>query len=99
MPATPSAPSFRDIEYVGPTNMDARQLQTALQKAGFNPGAIDGRTGPKTAGALAEFKASMGLPADNVLDMQTFQALKQFGPTGGPTPGVSGINRNTSYPV
>jgi hypothetical protein len=39
-------------------------VQVALDRAGFSPGEIDGRGGPKTRLALSQFQKSAGLPGD-----------------------------------
>ena len=50
------------------------QIQKALKKEGFNPGAIDGKMGPKTAAALKAFQRSNGLYVGK-LNTETFAAL------------------------
>ena len=50
--------------------------QIALDREGFSPGVIDGKTGSKTHLATREFQAARGLPATGLLDQATIDALK-----------------------
>lgn len=50
-------------------------LQYALQKLGFNPGAVDGIFGKNTQGAVKEFQTSHGLEATGELDAKTVEAM------------------------
>lgn len=54
------------------------KMQTALRNAGFEPGIIDGKMGPRTRDALREFQKAHGLPADGRLDRQTWDLLQQY---------------------
>ena len=57
---------------------DAQQMigvQVALDRAGFSPGEIDGRGGPKTRLALSQFQKSAGLPATGAVNEETIAAL------------------------
>lgn len=59
------------------TNMTpdmVRRIQTALQKAGFNPGPIDGIIGRETLAAVKAFQQSRGLPTGG-LTYPTLEAL------------------------
>ncbi|MEW6170749.1 MAG: peptidoglycan-binding domain-containing protein [Candidatus Omnitrophota bacterium] len=56
----------------------ARQIQVALQKAGFDPGIIDGRIGPKTREAIKAFQAANGLGADGRVGKETWAKLKEY---------------------
>lgn len=51
------------------------RIQLLLQEAGFNPGTVDGRWGPSTQGAMAEFQRASGLPVSGQPDAVTLDAL------------------------
>jgi len=51
-------------------------VQVALDRAGFSPGEIDGRGGPKTRLATAEFQKSAGLQPSGRADEETIASLK-----------------------
>jgi lipoprotein-anchoring transpeptidase ErfK/SrfK len=58
---------------------DARQMlavQVALDRAGFSPGEIDGRGGPKTRLALSQFQKSASLQPTGVVNEETLGALR-----------------------
>lgn len=57
---------------------DIRRIQTALKRAGFNPGAVDGEYGPSTARAVRRFQRSQGLRATGVLGADTFRKLNRY---------------------
>lgn len=50
-------------------------LQQQLAAAGFNPGAIDGKFGPKTLAAVRAFQQSKGLKVDGIAGPLTMGAL------------------------
>lgn len=50
-------------------------VQVALDRAGFSPGEIDGRGGPKTRLALGQFQKSANLRASGVVNEETLGAL------------------------
>ena len=52
-----------------------RQVQDALQSAGFSPGAIDGVLAPPTLAAVARYQQARGLPVHGYLDVETVRAL------------------------
>lgn len=57
---------------------DARQMlavQVALDRAGFSPGEIDGRDGPKTRLALSEFRKSASLQPGGGVNEEVLAAL------------------------
>lgn len=55
-----------------------RELQLALQRAGFDPGTIDGRMGRRTREALRNFQKAQGLTADGRIGPQTIAKLKAY---------------------
>jgi hypothetical protein len=54
---------------------EVRQVQKALDKAGFHAGAADGRWGPETSNALKQFQQSKNIQANGTLDQQTLSGL------------------------
>jgi lipoprotein-anchoring transpeptidase ErfK/SrfK len=59
--------------------VDAQQMiavQVALDRAGFSPGEIDGRGGPKTRLALSEFQKSANLQPTGAVTEETLAALR-----------------------
>lgn len=60
--------------------MTILELQRALTKAGFNPGPIDGISGPKTRAAVRAFQQKHGLEADGIAGPKTMAKL--FGLSG-----------------
>jgi len=68
----------QDPPYVA-TVPDVQQMlavQVALDRNGFSPGEIDGRSGPRTRRALMEFQKSAGLHPDGVLTEEATAALR-----------------------
>ena len=62
-----------------PSPADAQQMlgvQVALDRAGFSPGEIDGRGGPKTRLALSEFQKSASLQPTGAVNEETLAALR-----------------------
>jgi len=57
--------------------MNIREIQTALQTLGFDPGPIDGINGPRTKAAVREFQTKFGLLIDGIAGPQTKTALKR----------------------
>ena len=51
------------------------QIQQALRKAGYNPGATDGVIGRDTMKAVNAFQRAKGLPVDRYLNIATVNAL------------------------
>ena len=53
-------------EVVETTPEQVRKIQQALTKAGFNPGPVDGRIGPKTKAALESFQKQKNLTVGQI---------------------------------
>ena len=62
-------------------------MQTALQKAGYDPKGVDGKYGPGTFAAVKEFQTAQGLKADGQAGPETMKALQATtAPVAKPTP-------------
>ncbi len=55
-----------------------KDIQTALKKAGFYTGAIDGKVGPKTKKAIEEFQKAKGLKVDGKVGPKTWAELQKY---------------------
>ena len=55
-----------------------REVQLALKAAGFDPGSLDGRMGPRTRTAIRDFQVAQGLPADGKVGPKTWSKLETF---------------------
>lgn len=53
-------------------------VQTALQKAGYYKGAIDGKIGAGTKSAIVNFQKDNGLKADGLVGRKTWDLLKTY---------------------
>ena len=53
----------------------AKEIQTALKNAGFDPGSLDGKVGPRTRQAIKDFQKSKGLVPDGVVGPKTWNLL------------------------
>lgn len=54
------------------------ELQKTLLRAGFDPGAVDGRLGKKTRSAVKAFQKKHHLTADGVVGEKTWKALRAY---------------------
>lgn len=55
--------------------MDTTAIQRALVALGYDPGAIDGKPGPKTKRAIEDFQRDHGLHVDGIAGPKTIEAL------------------------
>jgi len=55
-----------------------KQIQSALKKANFYKGEIDGNIGPQTKRAIEAFQKSKGLNPDGVVGPKTWEGLNKF---------------------
>ena len=58
--------------------LPAIAIQSALKKAGYYQGALDGKVGSRTKDAIRSFQRDNGLDADGVCGRQTWAHLQQF---------------------
>ena len=56
----------------------AYQIQTALQKAGFYTGTIDGKIGERTKAAVMEFQKARNLKVDGLIGQETWEQLIKY---------------------
>jgi len=57
---------------------DATEIQTALKKAGFFKGVIDGKIGPETKEAIRKFQEAHGITPDGVVGSKTWSLLSKY---------------------
>jgi osmotically-inducible protein OsmY len=55
---------------------EVRAMQEALKERGYDPGAIDGVMGPRTASALREYQRTENLRVTGQMDAETVSSLK-----------------------
>jgi lytic murein transglycosylase len=58
------------------TLAERRELQDLLGRAGFDPGGVDGRMGPKTVAAVKAFQKARGLVPDGYPSLEVLQLLR-----------------------
>ena len=58
------------------SGVSVTDLQKALQRAGLDPGPIDGHMGKKTKSAIKEFQKKNNLKADGVVGDKTWSLLR-----------------------
>jgi N-acetylmuramoyl-L-alanine amidase len=68
---------------------DVADLQSHLERLGFDTGKVDGIFGPATARALTDFQRNCGLPADGICGQETARTLTVLVRHTGSGPGVS----------
>lgn len=59
-------------------NVSPKEVQRALQSAGFYDGPIDGKLGPKSQQAIRDFQAGHDLADDGVVGQKTWAKLKEY---------------------
>jgi len=57
---------------------NTKQIQVALQNAGYNPGSIDGKMGRQTREAIKEFQRANNLAEDGKVGKKTWGLLKEY---------------------
>ncbi len=64
---------------VAPSPAQVKRAEGLLERAGFNPGPVDGRVTPAFTRALQDFQAAWGLPPSGQLDARTLGRLPHTG--------------------
>lgn len=62
----------------GDTGSDVKQVQTALIRAGYDPGPVDGIFGSKTETAVKQFQRVLGAKQDGIVGPVTWRYLEPF---------------------
>ncbi len=75
--ATPVAGKLEPLPPSGPFAPKATDIQLALKNAGYYTGNIDGKIGPKSKKAIAEFQKANGLKADGKVGPKTWAMLSK----------------------
>jgi peptidoglycan hydrolase-like protein with peptidoglycan-binding domain len=73
-----SAYSEKEVSSSAEFKPTTKEIQKALKNAGFDPGAIDGKIGPKTKQAIKEFQRVKGLKVDGVVGSKTWGELEKY---------------------
>lgn len=73
---------FENNGLVVDEEVNIRAVQEALKRAGFDPGAVDGKMGRRTTRALKAFQKSAGLKVDGKIGFNTLDKLAEYVPTG-----------------
>jgi len=55
-----------------------KEVQLALDRAGFSPGPADGKLGPRTQAAIRDFQRAIELKPDGKIGSQTWAKLKDY---------------------
>jgi lipoprotein-anchoring transpeptidase ErfK/SrfK len=76
-PAPAGAGSRTAATAGAPVVSETVAAQVMLDRAGFSPGEIDGRSGPNLKRAITAFQKSQGLPESGQVDETTWQRLSQ----------------------
>lgn len=71
----PTSSSTHPVLRVGATGQAVKDLQSALKKAGFYEGSIDGGFGVQTKAAVIKFQQSKKMTSDGVVGPQTWALL------------------------
>ena len=53
-----------------------RDIQAGLQRLGYDPGAADGRMGPRTADAIRRYEQDNGMPVDGQPSQAVLESIR-----------------------
>jgi peptidoglycan hydrolase-like protein with peptidoglycan-binding domain len=80
---TKLAANHKPLRGSGLPDFDLRAAQLLLTYEGYDPGPVDGRSGPRSRQAIARFRDSRGLPAGEHHDAELLAALRAHRPERG----------------
>lgn len=69
---------FKQNGFIEQNKLSIKQVQLALNYAGYEAGKVDGKMGPKTKEAIVEFQKGNGLEADGKVGYKTLEALNFY---------------------
>lgn len=69
---------FKENKLIVEGKLNIRFIQTLLKEAGFDPGNIDGKMGPRTKRIVLEFQEAHQLKVDGKIGYQTLSQLAAF---------------------
>jgi len=75
--STSSSASSPETQYIR-VSAESKQVQLALQNAGYYFGSIDGKVGRQTRDAVKEFQKDHNLKSDGVVGQKTWSELKNY---------------------
>lgn len=68
---------------------DVAELQSGLNRLGFDCGRVDGIFGPKLANAIHDFQTNIGIEGNGICTPELVDALRRMGMQSGTGPGVA----------
>ncbi|MDD4879804.1 MAG: peptidoglycan-binding domain-containing protein [Candidatus Omnitrophica bacterium] len=89
-----SRPREAGIQLAADESTKNRQIQAALKNAGYDPGVVDGKLGPKSKKAIREFQAANDLKADGKVGAKTWAKLSTYILQAGAADSASGPDTN-----
>jgi N-acetylmuramoyl-L-alanine amidase len=75
---------------------DVAELQTHLNRLGFDCGRVDGIFGPRTVRAINDFQTNVGLTPNGICTPEFVDVLKRMGAQSGEGPGVAVVRESVS---
>lgn len=74
-PGASNKATYKGKKYIVVEGVTASDVQLALTNAGYNPGAIDGKIGKRSIGAIKRFQRAEKLKADGIVGKRTWSRL------------------------
>jgi len=69
---------YQDLNLIKDGKLNVSFIQATLAKAGFDPGPVDGKFGPKTMAAVKQFQQKHNLKEDGKIGYQTLSQLARY---------------------